>query len=399
MNQLKVLIAHNSYQWAGGEDFVVDQETRLLESHGHKVFHLRATNKSIEEMSKAQLLKSVFWNDQSYRQVQDIIHSQQIDLIHIHNYFPLLSPSVFRAAELAGAAVVHTAHNYRLLCLNGLLFRDGQNCQDCVTAGNFLPGVIHRCYRASLSASALAALSLGFHDQYGTIKNSLDRLIAVSDLAAEKLQSSGVDPQLVQVKSNFLFADPGEGHGQGNFALFAGRLSVEKGIDVIQRCWRSGLKVPLTIAGDGPLKSEVVSLATENNSVNFTGWLSEQELLATLRQATVLIFPSHWYEAGTPIVVIQALASGTPVLMSDICAGAEIITKNGAGCTFQNNNADDLANVLRKLFENKSTLTDMRQRARALYLSEFSSNSNYGKLMSIYQEAIETRRCKKQVNG
>ncbi len=378
----------------GGEDFVVEQETRLLESQGHQVFRLEEDNRRINDISKVELVASAFWNQKAADALTDIIRKESIDVVHVHNYFPLLSPSVFKAADVLGVPLVHTAHNFRLICLNGLLFRDGRDCHDCPTLGNFLPGAIHRCYRSSLAASTVGALTLSWHKAAKTITGTVDCIVALGQFAAKELEAGGISKSLVRVKPNFLFLDPTAGSGTGSYVAYAGRLSPEKGITTLVDAWQA-LKqpIPLKIAGSGQLSEQVETLARAIPFVSYEGWLAESELISLLQNARFMVLPSVWKELQ-PIIVLQALACGTPIVMSDACAAVDEIVSSGAGVAFRSGDVDSLANTSQELFFDVPRLLQMRLAARELFVSRFTANANYAKLMEIYAAAIDARRQK-----
>jgi glycosyltransferase involved in cell wall biosynthesis len=395
-NPLKILIAHNNYQQRGGEDFVVEQETELLRSHGHQVFTLRENNNRILSMSTFDLARIVFWNQQTDDSVRAIIERENIDLVHVHNYFPLISPAIFQAASECGVAVVHTAHNYRLICVNALLFRDGKTCRDCVSEGNFLPGVMHRCYRESYAASAFSAISLGWHQHRKTITDSVDRFIALSAFAADELANGGIQREKIAVKPNFVISDVIPSATSGDYVVIAGRLTAEKGMPMICKSWgKLQTPIPLRIAGDGTLRSDIVELARSNENAHYEGWLEEPALLELIRNARILLFPSLMFETAVAVSVIQALSAGTPVIISDVCAAAPIIVKSGAGTTFKSGDPDDLLRVVEALWHDESRLQEMRRSARALYESTFTAEAAYERMIEIYKEAMEARAARK----
>ncbi len=388
---MKILIAHNAYLQRGGEDFVFEQEVKLLESRGHEVFILKEDNARIRDMSTADLVSATIWNHRAYDLTSELIVRNQIEVMHIHNFFPLLSPSIFKAADSKGVAIVFTAHNFRLLCLNALLLRDGKDCHDCVRAGNFIPGIIHRCYRDSLSASAISAISLSFHKVAQTITATTDRIIALNPDAAEELARGGIDKSIIHIRRNSVFSYDSAGAGSGNYVCYAGRLAPEKGIETMIEAWLSMYNViPLRVAGGGPLEHEIEDLCKSCPDVKYDGWLQEADLLDRLGEARLLIFPTLCKET-CPIIVLQSLACGTPVLISDNCSMAQEIVASGSGSTFKSGNPTSLAQMARALFDDDKKLASMREAARNFFLRNFSAGTSYDSLMQVYREAIQHR--------
>ncbi len=253
----RILLAHNRYLIAGGERQVFEAEARLLREHGHVVETYVEDNERVAALGKAATAARTVWSAETHRTISERLAAGDIDLVHVHNFFPLISPSIYYAARAAGVPVVQTLHNYRLLCVNGLLFRDGAVCEDCV--GRLpLPGIQHACYRSSVSGSAMVAAMLSTHRAIGTWDNVVGTYIALSDFSRQKFIEGGLPGSRITVKPNFLDGDPAQGEGQGGYALYVGRLSPEKGIGTVLEAWRrSGSTLPLKVVGDGPLSKEV----------------------------------------------------------------------------------------------------------------------------------------------
>ena len=229
---MRVLAVHNHYQLPGGEDAVFAAETRALEDAGHEVERFTIDNHSIDgSVAAIKAAGSAIYNLRTRRSVAERIAAFRPDVMHVHNLFPLLSPSIFDASKEAGIASVWTLHNYRLTCANGLLFRDNLPCDSCV--GNSpLPGVIHRCYRGSLGASAAAAASIGAHRLRGTWSSKVDRFIALTSFAKAKFVEAGLPAANIAIKANSV-PDPGVGKPFSDRSgfIYVGRLSIEKGVD------------------------------------------------------------------------------------------------------------------------------------------------------------------------
>ena len=268
---MKILLVHNFYQQTGGEDLVVADETRLLESRGHQVVQYTAHNDAVNDLSRLGLGRRTVWNPQTYKDIREIITRERPLLVHIHNTLPLISPSVYYAASAEGLAVVQTLHNYRLMCPAALCFRNGHPCTECV--GKPIPwgAIRHACYRESRTASAAVVTMLSVHRLLGTWhKPSV--YIALTAFARAMFIEAGMPADKLVVKPNFVDPDPGAGTGTGDYAIFVGRLSAEKGIQTLLDAWRliAG-QVPLLIVGDGPLAPQVVAAAKEIPGITWLG--------------------------------------------------------------------------------------------------------------------------------
>lgn len=384
---MRILLLHNRYQFAGGEDAVVRSEASMLRGYGHDVEVVEVNNDSIQgPRSKASAALHAFYSQASYRAVRRALSCFRPDVVHIHNWFPVLSPSVFFACAHSGIAAVQTLHNYRLTCSNALLFRDGAPCEDCV--GSWLPvsGVLHGCYRGSRLGSAVVGAVMRTHELIGTWKK-VRMFIAVSEFQRSLLVRAGVPKEKTVVKPNFVDEDPGVGHGEGGYALLVSRLTPEKGLRTVLRAWEKlGDKTPLIIVGDGPLAQEVRERAGSMRGVSYVGPKPPSEVFAYMQRAMVLLFPSEWYETFGRVAA-EAYAAGTPVIGSRIGAVAEIVDDKKTGLYFTPGSADDLAAKVMQIACNPDVQMRMRGEARACFEKNFTKEANYRALMEIYRQA------------
>ncbi|WP_273846992.1 glycosyltransferase [Rubrobacter calidifluminis] len=386
----RILTVHNTYQQAGGEDLVFLEEAALLESHGHRVVCYEAHNDRIQGMGRAELVRDTIWNQRACREIGELIRRESPDVVHLHNTFPLISPAVAHAAAREGVPVVQTLHNYRLLCPNGLLFRGGQPCEQCLGRTLRWPGIVHGCYRGSRAATGAVAGMLLAHRAVGTWSRRVTAYIALSDFARRKFIEDGLPAGKVFVKPNFVARDPGCGEGSGGYALFVGRLSPEKGVKTLLEAWKllGGDAIPLKIAGDGPLSGEVSRAAAGGSRVEWLGHGSPQEIRALMKDATTLVFPSEWYETFGR-VVIEAFAAGTPVLAAGTGAAAELVEHGRTGLLFRTRDPADLARLVRWLAHNPREHARMRREAREEYERRYTAERNYELLIGIYRQAME----------
>ena len=388
---MRVMLLHNTYQHPGGEDQVFAAEGALLEGRGHEVERFTVSNDLIDGMSRAALAASTVWNRDSYRALRAQFRAKRPDVAHFHNTFPLLSPSAYAAARDQGVPVVQTLHNYRLLCVNALLFRDGHICNDCL--GHPVPwqGVAHACYRGSRLASAAVATMIALHRARGTWMNDVDLYIALTEFARSRFIAGGLPAERIVVKPNFVHPDPGLGDASGNFALFVGRLVPEKGIRTLIDAWqRIGPNFPLRIVGDGPLAPQVAAAAAQCPWITWLGRRPRAEVLTLMRAATLLIFPSTWYE-GFGMTVAEALAVGLPVVGSRVGGMAALIDDGRTGVHFPPGDAAALAERVQWAMANPARLAEMRREARAEYLERYTGERNYDLLLGIYERVRRGR--------
>ncbi len=388
---MKILQVHNFYQQAGGEDRVLAAEQSLLLSRGHDVFRYTVHNDSVGQILPLQLGGRTIWNQQTYREIRGLLADKEIDLMHVHNTLPLISPSVYWAAASQEVPAVQTLHNYRLLCPAATFYRSGAVCELCLHKTMKIPAITNRCYRNSTAASAAIVAMLATHGVFGTYTNKIHTYLALSEFARNKFLEGGLPPDKVKVKPNFLAGDPGIGNGAGGFALFAGRLTAEKGVAHLLDAWtRSNRGIALKIAGDGPMQGYVRDGIAGLPNVEYLGLCEQSRLTELLQQAAFLVFPSLWYE-GMPMILLEAMACGTPVVAFALGSMNDLIVDglNGTKLPLENRNA------LKDFFDNPGNLADMarlRASTRGYFERHFTADLNYDLLLNIYEEALNKPR-------
>lgn len=383
---MKVLLVHNFYQQPGGEDQVFEAEGALLERYGHEVIRYTVHNDQVRNLNGAGLAAATLWNRRTYREVIDLLRVERPRVMHVHNTFPLVSPAVYYAASAEGVAVVQTLHNYRLLCPMAEFFRDGRVCEDCLGRVPW-PGVLHACYRGSRLASGAVATMLVAHRVLKTWEKRVSAYIALTEFGRRKFIEGGLPAQKVLVKPNFIHPDPGVGKGTGGYALFVGRLAASKGIETMLAAWERAKGIlPLRIVGDGPLSKLVEACAARHEGVDWLGRRSREEVLALMREALVLVLPSEWYE-GLPVVILEAYASGLPVLASDLGSLSALVEDRRTGVHFQPGDPADLADKIDWVASHPAVTASMRGGARAEFETRYTAEKNYDLLMGIYDRA------------
>ena len=384
---MKILVIHNRYRQQGGEDTVVEAEHELLESRGHAVQRLVFDNAEVQS-GIGQLLSAAMsiYNVASYRRTHDTIQSFRPDVVHVHNTFYVASPSIYFAANDCGVPVVQTLHNYRLICPSVYLFHDGRIYEDNIQKLFPLRAVMNRVTQGSLMQSLVIATTTAWHKLRRTYRDRISRYIVFTEFAQSVFMRSslGVSTEKFAVKPNFV---PDPGHNidhDGDKYLFIGRLTEEKGIRVLLRAAEEN-EFPLRIVGDGPLADEVSAAAGKLPHVEYMGPLPRDRVLEILAESRALIFPSLWYE-GMPMVIIEALASATPVIASRLGNPKHMVHDGVGGLLFQPGNADDLAECVQRLERSSALRSTLREGARNLYESQYSPDSNYERLVEIYSE-------------
>ncbi|HEX3357777.1 MAG TPA: glycosyltransferase [Tepidisphaeraceae bacterium] len=383
-----MIVAHNFYKQAGGEDEVFASEISLLQSRGHEVHKFIMRNDDIELMGKLAMFGTTLWNGDAKRKLANLVRETRAELVHFHNTFPLMSPAVYYAARDAGAAVVQTLHNYRLSCPASTFYRDGKLCEDCLGK---IPwrAVKHNCYRGR-GTSAVSATMLGVHRAMGTYRNAVDAYVALSEFAKNKFIEGGLPADKMYVKANFVNPDPGAGTGDGGYMIFVGRLTEEKGILTLLSAWRElNGACQLKIVGDGPLKLEVEKAAQEIPGIEYLGRRPLSEVCDLIGRAGALVFPSVWYE-GMPRTIVESFAKGTPVIASKLGTMAEMIEDGVSGWLFTPGNASELAAAVKRAV-NEPAIANIRGAARREFETNYTAGRNYDCLMHIYAKAMERR--------
>jgi glycosyltransferase involved in cell wall biosynthesis len=393
---MKILLCHNYYQLPGGEDQVFHDERSLLEDHGHDVITYTKHNDEIVQLSTSRVVRDTFWNRTSYSELRELIRRQRPDLMHCTNIFPLVSPAVYYAARAERVPVVQSLHNYRLLCANGYLLRNGKVCEDCLGKTFSWPAILHGCYRNGRAASAVVAGMQTFHRLLGTWRKAVDRFISCSEFARQKLIESGLSADRISVKPNFVQPDLGPGVGDGNYAVFVGRLSPEKGIDTLLEAWsRMPDAVPLKIMGDGPLSDRVAAAANKDSRIEWLGWQPLEQVLDVVGRASFLLMTSVWYETFGR-TIIEAFSKGTPAIVSRLGAMAELVEDGRTGLLFQPGDSHDLVLKIRQLSGDSAGRQRMRGQCRDEFARKYTAAANYQQLIEIYEKAlardIDTRR-------
>lgn len=386
---MRILILHNRYQQPGGEDAVVRAETALLQSHGHEVVLIEEANGPLTRVREkiGAAFRCVYSRD-AYRSVSRQIQCFHPDLVHIHNFFPRLSPAAHYACRKAGVPTVQTLHNFRLLCPGATLCRDGRPCEHCRDRTFAWPAIVHGCYRHSRLGSLTVAAMSFVHRLLRTWHRTVTVLIAPSDSVRRQFMAAGFSSSKIAVKPNFASEDPGIGSGDGGFALYVGRLSAEKGIATLLDAWR---RAPagrvLKIAGDGPLSALVRDAAGSVPGIEWLGAQPHREVLRLMGRAAVLIFPSVCYEAFG-LTLAEAFSAGLPVIGSRLGAIAEIVADGKTGLLFAPGDSEALAERIAWAFNHPDRLHEMRRLARYKYETTYTPAVNYSLLMEIYQRAV-----------
>ncbi|UUX52049.1 glycosyltransferase [Nisaea acidiphila] len=387
---MRVLFAHCHYKQHGGEDRVVEAEIAALRTAGHEAVLLERDNRSIRSTWDAARTAWELPGTEKLRAgLREEIADAAPDIVHAHNIFPLITPSLYDAAGDLGIPVVQTLHNYRNICASALLMRDGRICEDCVGASPYR-AVLHRCYRNSVPGSLALARMIDLHRRRGTWKHAVGRFIALTEFSRGRFVAGGLPADRISVIGNSpgpaFAAAPDDGPREG--ALFVGRLSEEKGIAALLDIWRTDWP-PLRVIGDGPDRPALDRAAAEGRAVAL-GTLGASEIAAEMHRAALCVLPSRCYE-NFPMTLAEAFAAGLPVAASRIGALGELVEDGKTGCSFDPFDAADTERVIGRALSDPARLRRWGKAARQHYEESLSSDRNTAAKLALYEELISAR--------
>ena len=358
----------------------------LLRDKGHEVIEMRRDNQQIAAMSRTGLAAQTLWSCRTQAGAQALLRTHRPAVVHVHNTFPLISPSLYWACAKAGVPVVQTLHNFRLACPQAMFLRDGKVCERCLGKTPW-PALAHGCYRESRAQTAVVVGMLALHRTLHTFERKVTRYIALNEFCKSKFVQAGLPAQRIAVKPNFAVVERPARLFAREGLLFVGRLSAEKGIEVLAQAWAECLGLGLRVVGSGPLDASLDSLA----GVELVGNRPPDQVLAEMTSAVALVLPSICYE-NFPRTLVEAFGAGLPVIASRIGSLAELVDHGLTGLLFNAGDATDLARTMRWAHEHPDEMAAMGRNARARYESHYTPDINYRQLRAIYRDAIDDKQ-------
>lgn len=387
---MKILIVHNLYSQAGGEDAVVRSESKMLQKAGLEVRVKYYKNPaSIFKQTQALLLEP--FNVFQYRRFLRVLKKENPTVVHLHNWHFQASPSLIWATKSLGIPLVITVHNYRLLCPSGTLFFKDQLFLDSLNERYFSSAVKNKVYHNSYLITAALSFTLLFNKFIRTW-NKVDKFIFLNGFMANLHKDSylKLNASQIEVKPNFAennrSASLKFSRERSGF-LFVGRLSVEKGIDVLLEAFKD-TELPLHIIGDGPLKEKVLAIAADSPNIHYLGFQQKEVILDYMTNSEALIFPSIWYE-GMPITILEAFSCGTPVIASNIGSLKELIQDKSNGLHFLAGDPSSLRSKIREWISLPFATRDtMHEKVVQVFHQKYTVNNNVKDLINIYKDII-----------
>jgi glycosyltransferase involved in cell wall biosynthesis len=388
---VRIAIFHNRYRERGGEDTAVDGEAELLEKGGHAVVRCIADNREVlaSALGRLRTALTARRNPRSAARAAAVAREAPLDVAHVHNFFPVLTAAVHEALSARGVPVVQTLHNYRLVCANGNLLRDGRVCEECVPRGPW-HAVRYGCYRSSRTQTLVWADATAHHRARDTWCRCVDRFVAPTAFAARKLVASGLPAERLEVLP-YVLADPGEPAPPGRGAVFVGRLAPEKGVDLLIDAWREQGGAPLAIVGSGPAEAALRERAQGVPGVRFLGVLPRDGVLRALREAAFAVVPSRWYEIS-PFAAIEALACARPVVAWRGGALADLVSDGRSGLLFDALDAASVARACAWLLADAELVRRLAAGAREDYLERHAPDAGLAAREKLYAAVSDERR-------
>jgi glycosyltransferase involved in cell wall biosynthesis len=392
---MKILMVHNFYGAAApsGENRVFEAERDLLLARGNEVVALTRQSDEIRSAGVLGTLKGALatpYNPFMARAIRKKVAEFKPDVVHVHNTFPLISPAIFHAIGNRAARVL-TLHNYRLLCPAAIPMREDKVCTECLDLRSAWPALVHGCYRDSRLATLPLAANVALHRLLGTWQKEVDAFIALSEFQRFRMETAGLPAQRLYVKPNYFPGNPPvvPWSERGNYAVFAGRLSAEKGVRTLARGWLAwgGGMPELRMVGDGPLRRELES-AVRGFPIDFLGQLSAADTLRQIAKARLLLLPSEWFETFG-MTLIEAFAVGTPAAVSNLGALPSIVNHGNNGIVFQASSAPSLLSGVKSAWQSPGMLERLGAGARESFEQSYTEDSHYSRLIDIYTSAIE----------
>lgn len=394
---MKILAIHNFHRKgsASGDDQVFKSETALLEENGHTVIKYNVCNDEFDNAGVLGKVMSTFgmlWSFKNYNNVETIIKQEKPDIVHVHTFFPLLSPSILYAAKRNGCKVVATLHDTRFICPCATSLRGTELCNKCGD-GHYLRMCKYGCFKCSKLQSLLVAGIFKYHRVRKTFYNQIDKYICLNENQIRLLKEIGFDGNKIVKKYNFV------PDAQANlkpiqlddipkrYVVFYGRIGEEKGIRILMRIWDEIKDIPLVVMGTGPLENEFKEWANNKENVYFLGYTQHEKCLSIVKGSEFVVFPSIWYE-GCSMVEIETESLGRGLVATDLGFSVEAIENGVNGFKIRLGDIQGFKNQIESLWNNPELCKTIGANARIDYDQKYVPEMNYEELNSIYKDVL-----------
>jgi glycosyltransferase involved in cell wall biosynthesis len=384
---VKILLVHNEYGKFSGEEVVVENLSQLLNENGHEVVYFRRSSAEIPQMflGNTRAFLNGIYSFSSRNTMRQYLRRHKPDIVHVHNVFPLISPSVFGQCRQAGIPVVMTVHNYRLACPSGLHMVADQVCEKCRNGREYWC-VINNC-EAHLLKSLGYALRNYVARKLRLFKSSVTIYACITQFQKQRLIAEGFSEQRLAVLPNFAGKVDANGpNGLGSYVGFIGRVSSEKGVETLLQAAEMLPDVSFKAAGAYEKMPDLLKKATGN--FEFLGAISRVNVSRFYSRSRLIVVPSIWFE-GFPNVIVEAMMHGKPVIASRIGGIPEIVADDAGILLFEPGDAGDLVEKIQYLWDRPQLCQKIGQTFREKAVREYSVEKYYRRLMGIYEKAIE----------
>lgn len=395
---MKILAIHNFHRKgsASGDDQVFKSETTLLEEHGHDVIRYTVTNDEFDKsgfIGKVAAIFGMLWSLKNYKRVKKLVETERPDIVHIHTFFPLLSPSVLYAAKRAGAKVVATLHDTRFICPCATSLRGTELCNRCGD-GNYFRMCKYGCFKGSRLQSFIVACIFTYHRLRKSFYKQIDRYICLNENQIQLLKSIGFDENKIVKKYNFVpDVDANVDNAKSEelperYVVFYGRIGEEKGIRILMQIWNEIHDIPLVVMGGGPLEEEFRNWAEKKENVFYLGYTQHDKCLSIVKRAEFVVFPSIWYE-GCSMVEIETESLGKGIIATDLGFSQEAIEDGVNGFKVPLGSVEGFEQTIRKLWIDPNLIAAIGKNARMDYEAKYLPEDNYRQLENIYNDLMK----------
>jgi glycosyltransferase involved in cell wall biosynthesis len=410
---LRICLVNTFHYRRGGDATYTLDLARLLRSRGHEVSHFAMKHRYnadcderdffVEQVDYREASESAgawarlgaffrsLYSFEARSRFASLLDHRRPDIIHLQNVRRYITFSILGPARERGIPVVFTAHDYDPVCPNSLLFAGGEVCEVC-RGKHYYRAPARRCKEGSFLGTAALAVE-GYFVRAMRYYDRMERIITPSRFARDKLVECGFDPGRVLVIHNFVDTEALQpSYGGGEYAVFFGRLSAEKGIDVLMEAAAMTPDVKVFVAGEGPLRRELERRRHELHCDNleFLGYVEKDDLFALIQQAMFVVVPSICYE-NFPYNILESFSAGKPVIGSDIGGIPEMIVEGKTGFLVAPGDPEALARRMLDLARNPSQRENMGRNARIMVETEFSADIHYRKLLALYGDVVSRR--------
>lgn len=386
---MKVLQVHNHHQSRGGEEIMFEAISRILTEKGHDVFVLERNNRDVQGLwGKMRAFRAGNYSSSTKKAISSILESEHPDIVHVHNVYTLISPSVLVACRHFDVPVVIRCADFRFIsCPIGNHLRNGSICERCIGGREFWC-VLRNC-KGNICESVAYTLRTLVARKWRLFKDNVTLYVPPSEFVKQRLIDAEFPQERIIVIPNMVsIPDEAEENSCGKYVAYVGRISPEKGIDtLLTAAGQTGL--PVRIAGDNSQMPEFVKMTPPN--AQFVGLLDRDQLAGFYRNAQFSVVTSICFETFG-LVAAEAMSHGLPVIASNIGALPEIVEDGVTGFLFNPGNTEELAGKMRLLWENPDLCRKMGKAARDKVIREYGEDLYYKRLVETYHRAIELKK-------